>query len=143
VASASRNGTMLAVLFVDLDGFAAVNDTAGHAAGDALLAETAARLRGCVRKSDLVARLGGDEFAVVLTEMRQPADAAIVARNAIETLSKPYSCATPACSCRRASASPSTPTTASTRSGCCATPTSRCTGRSRTAAASTPSSRPR
>jgi len=91
VAAASRNGTMLAVLFVDLDGFAAVNDTAGHAAGDALLAETAARLRECVRKSDLVARLGGDEFAVVLTELREPADAAGVARNAIETLSRPYS----------------------------------------------------
>jgi diguanylate cyclase (GGDEF)-like protein len=77
---------MPAVLFVDLDGFAAVNDTAGHAAGDALLAETAARLR-LRAQSDLVARLGGDEFAVVLTELRQPADAALVARNAIETLS--------------------------------------------------------
>lgn len=90
VAGAARERSMLAVLFVDLDGFAAVNDSAGHAAGDQLLAETAARLRDCVRGSDIVARLGGDEFAVVLTEVRKPADAALVARNAIETLSRPY-----------------------------------------------------
>jgi diguanylate cyclase (GGDEF)-like protein len=90
VAAAQRNERMLAVLFVDLDGFAEVNDTAGHAAGDALLAQAAARLSECVRKSDFVARLGGDEFAVALTELRKPADAALVARNAIEALSRPY-----------------------------------------------------
>jgi diguanylate cyclase (GGDEF)-like protein len=90
VAAARRNERMLAVLFVDLDGFAEVNDTAGHAAGDALLAQAAARLSECVRKSDLVARLGGDEFAVALTELRKPADASLVARNAIEALSRPY-----------------------------------------------------
>src|SRR5262245_23098651 len=90
IATAQRNDRMLAVLFVDLDGFAEVNDTAGHAAGDVLLAQTAVRLRECVRKSDFVARLGGDEFAVVLTDLRKPADASLVARDAIETLSKPY-----------------------------------------------------
>ena len=90
VAAAGRDKAMLAVLFVDLDGFAAVNDSAGHAAGDRLLAETAGRLRDCVRSSDIVMRLGGDEFALVLTEVSKPADAAQVARNTIDTLSKPY-----------------------------------------------------
>jgi diguanylate cyclase (GGDEF)-like protein len=90
VASAARERAVLAVLFVDLDGFAAVNDSAGHAAGDRLLAETAGRLHECVRKSDIVMRLGGDEFALVLTEVGKPADAALVARNTIEALSKPY-----------------------------------------------------
>jgi diguanylate cyclase (GGDEF)-like protein len=90
VASAARDQRMLAVLFVDLDDFAAVNDSAGHAAGDRLLAETSARLRGCMRSSDLVMRLGGDEFAVVLTELRDPGDAALVARHIIDTLSRPY-----------------------------------------------------
>jgi diguanylate cyclase (GGDEF)-like protein len=91
VAAAARDRSILAVLFIDLDGFAAVNDSAGHAAGDRLLAQTAARLRECVRKSDIVARLGGDEFAVVLTELREAPDAVLAARSIIETLSKPDS----------------------------------------------------
>ena len=90
VAAAQRNHALLAVLFVDLDGFAAVNDSAGHAAGDRLLVETAGRLRACVRHADVVARLGGDEFALVLTEVQKPGDAALVARNTIDKLSEPY-----------------------------------------------------
>jgi diguanylate cyclase (GGDEF)-like protein len=90
VSAAARDGRLLAVLFVDLDGFAAVNDSAGHAAGDQVLTQAASRLRACARTSDIVARLGGDEFAVVLREVREPRDAAVVARHAIEVLSMPY-----------------------------------------------------
>ena len=91
VAAAERQRRRLAVLFVDLDEFSAVNDSMGHAAGDAVLIQTATRLRQCVRKSDIVARLSGDEFAIVLTELREGTDAAVVAGNAVEALSAPFS----------------------------------------------------
>jgi diguanylate cyclase (GGDEF)-like protein/PAS domain S-box-containing protein len=61
-----RDGGEVAVLFCDLDGFKQVNDTAGHAAGDAVLLETARRLSGVLRKDDTVARVGGDEFVMVI-----------------------------------------------------------------------------
>ena len=90
LARAERQGARLALLFIDLDGFSHVNDSLGHATGDALLVRAADRLRSCVRKADLVARLGGDEFTVVLPALRDTADAATVARHVIETLSQPY-----------------------------------------------------
>ena len=90
LASAVRHRRALAVLFVDLDGFSDINDSLGHDAGDLLLSATADRLRTCVRKSDIVARLGGDEFAVILTEVRLPVDASVVARHIIQTLSQRY-----------------------------------------------------
>jgi diguanylate cyclase (GGDEF)-like protein/PAS domain S-box-containing protein len=61
-----REGTTLAVLFIDLDKFKQINDTFGHAAGDKVLVETARRLKRSIRTSDIAARLGGDEFVVVL-----------------------------------------------------------------------------
>ena len=66
LAVARRNGTRVALLFIDLDGFKPVNDRYGHVAGDRLLVALAARLRRQARESDLVARLGGDEFVIVI-----------------------------------------------------------------------------
>lgn len=82
-----------ALLFVDLDGFKAINDTAGHATGDAVLREIAARLRGAVRISDEVARLGGDEFVVILPEVNSPEATAAVAEKLLEEIARPLSAA--------------------------------------------------
>ncbi len=65
LARADRDGTLVAVLFLDLDRFKRVNDTYGHQIGDALLVEVAQRLRNCVRRGDVVARFGGDEFVIL------------------------------------------------------------------------------
>ncbi|MFX6040626.1 GGDEF domain-containing protein, partial [Acinetobacter baumannii] len=69
VEVARRNGKPFAVLFMDLDGFKAINDSLGHAVGDGLLVAVAQRIRACIRGEDMVARIGGDEFVVVMSNL--------------------------------------------------------------------------
>jgi diguanylate cyclase (GGDEF)-like protein len=87
---AGRAGDRLGLLFIDLDGFKLVNDSLGHAAGDAVLAEVGARLRACVRGTDTVARLGGDEFAVLLAGFRTDDEVIAVADRVLDQIGRPF-----------------------------------------------------
>ncbi|NHZ64799.1 EAL domain-containing protein [Massilia sp. CCM 8694] len=87
---ATEHGWTLAVLFLDLDNFKAVNDTLGHGVGDDLLVQFAHRLLGCVRARDTVGRLGGDEFGVILVTQDEQNDAAAVACKIREVLRTPF-----------------------------------------------------
>ncbi len=80
----------VAVMFIDLDDFKRVNDSSGHAAGDALLREVADRLRAAIRPGDIAARLGGDEFAVLLTRTTHVQDAQSTATRVSAALSRPF-----------------------------------------------------
>lgn len=84
---ARRDGSRVAVLFLDVDRFKNVNDTLGHPVGDELLCEVATRLRRCVREEDTVARIGGDEFVVVLESVRDRHYAAVAAEKIISAMS--------------------------------------------------------
>jgi GGDEF domain-containing protein len=81
----SGRGQECAVLCLDLDHFKAVNDTLGHAAGDALLQAVAERLQACVRDVDTVTRLGGDEFAVLMVGLDRPESASELAQRIVRT----------------------------------------------------------
>lgn len=90
LAQAARNRWTMGVLLIDLDRFKQINDTLGHAAGDTLLKQVAARLASSVRAGDTVARLGGDEFAVILSTLSAPHDAGIVAQKIIVCIAEPF-----------------------------------------------------
>ena len=81
--------TGIALLCLDLDNFKTINDTLGHATGDAVLVAVAERLRGCIRDIDMAARLGGDEFAAILIA-DEPQEAIRVAERIIERISRPF-----------------------------------------------------
>ena len=89
LAAAARAAQHVGVLFADLDGFKAVNDSAGHAAGDELLREVAARFSACLRPGDTLARLGGDEFAVVCPGVVDEAGVQAVAARLLAALHEP------------------------------------------------------
>jgi diguanylate cyclase (GGDEF)-like protein/PAS domain S-box-containing protein len=90
VQQAKRNSCSLALHFIDLDRFKVVNDTLGHAVGDALLQAVARRLESCLRSSDTVARVGGDEFAVLQPEIANLEGAATLARKFVSSMAEPF-----------------------------------------------------
>ena len=85
----ARHHGVLALLFIDLDGFKGVNDAFGHALGDEVLVDTGTRLRSIVRDGDTVARIGGDEFVVLAESLSSVEDAHRLARRALDTLAEP------------------------------------------------------
>ncbi|MDQ9172400.1 EAL domain-containing protein [Oxalobacteraceae bacterium R-40] len=88
---AERTGSMIALLFIDLDHFKEANDMLGHDAGDILLRQTADRLHTCIRKQDTVARLGGDEFTIILANIEHFADVETVAKKTLKELARNFS----------------------------------------------------
>jgi diguanylate cyclase len=91
IAHVERDGHVFAVLVVDLDRFKVINDTLGHGPGDQLLIEIARRLSSAIRSADTVARTGGDEFLLLLTDIREAPDAAVIAAKIISELDKSVS----------------------------------------------------
>jgi diguanylate cyclase (GGDEF)-like protein len=90
VEVARRNGKPFAVLFMDLDGFKAINDSLGHAVGDGLLVAVAQRIRACIRGEDMVARIGGDEFVVVMSNLSSPEVVEQLSENILSALRQDF-----------------------------------------------------
>jgi diguanylate cyclase (GGDEF)-like protein len=89
IATAMRDNTLVALLFLDLDQFKAVNDSLGHEVGDQLLLGAADRINRCVRETDTVCRLGGDEFVILLTNLQNAGGASQVAQKVLDGCSSP------------------------------------------------------
>jgi diguanylate cyclase (GGDEF)-like protein len=90
IAHSRRDGARLALCFLDLDHFKAVNDTGGHAAGDRVLAMAAERMAKGRRSSDTLARIGGDEFTLILPDVSDVESIRLIARSIIESISQPF-----------------------------------------------------
>ncbi|WP_415900572.1 diguanylate cyclase domain-containing protein [Neptuniibacter sp. QD48_11] len=90
LVQAKREGAILALLYLDLDGFKEINDTHGHLAGDKALQHISQRLTECIRESDCVARLGGDEFVIFLSGLEFKYDAEVVAKKIIDSVQQPF-----------------------------------------------------
>ena len=90
MAHTRRNKTVVAVMLLDIDDFKTINDSLGHQTGDLLLKVVAGRLIKCVREGDTVARMGGDEFMIILPDLVQPQDAALVAQKILAILDQPF-----------------------------------------------------
>lgn len=91
LSQAKKNGQVLAVMFLDLDGFKYINDSMGHQVGDRLLEVVANRLQHCIRATDTVSRWGGDEFTLILTDLKSTGDADIIAKKILSALLEPIS----------------------------------------------------
>jgi diguanylate cyclase (GGDEF)-like protein/PAS domain S-box-containing protein len=91
LARARRQGSMAALLYLDLDRFKRINDTLGHLAGDALIQLAAQRLSGCLRASETLSRGSGDRFMLVLGDLGAPQDAVHVGERILDTLAPPFS----------------------------------------------------
>jgi diguanylate cyclase (GGDEF)-like protein/PAS domain S-box-containing protein len=89
IEKAKRRGTIIALLFIDLDRFKEINDSLGHSVGDEILQIIALRLKESIRDEDSVARLGGDEFTVILEDLQEVQDASLVGMKLLDALSKP------------------------------------------------------
>ena len=85
-------GEQFALLYIDIDEFKGINDSLGHHVGDELLKTLAARIRGCLKETDLVARLGGDEFAVIQTAVGSTAEVTEFVTRIHEAIRQPYQC---------------------------------------------------
>ena len=90
ILQAARRNTIVATIFIDLDRFKLVNDTYGHAEGDRLLKNFSERLSGLLRSADTLARQGGDEFTIILPDLTNTEDAAIIAEKIVNTMRKPF-----------------------------------------------------
>jgi len=87
--AADRSGTIVAVCYLDLDGFKQINDSLGHDAGDALLVEISRRLQGTLRNNDTAGRMGGDEFVIVLTLLSDEAEVRTILQRLVASLESP------------------------------------------------------